>query len=170
MLARSPAMLALLLVPTMTTAVTVEPWRFAVESGGLLTLRRGPGDPPFAGPLRCVFSRVAQFSPVLPQPGFRQGGVRVYANATVLDDGAATCAVPPVVTAGNTTVCVARDDADCFGTTPKKFASPFGYAFVDHYAAFAPAFDRRPYVREASGALLVCSCPTSPGARRPARR
>ena len=92
---------------------------------------------------------------MLPQPGFRQGGVRVYANATVLDDGAATCAVPPVVTAGNTTVCVARDDADCFGTTPKKFASPFGYAFVDHYAAFAPAFDRRPYVREASGALLV---------------
>ena len=97
MLARSPAMLALLLIPTMTAAVTVEPWRFAVETGGTLTLRRGPGDPPFAGPLRCVFSRVAQFSPVLPQPGFRQGGVRVYANATVLDDGAATCAVPPVV-------------------------------------------------------------------------
>ena len=155
MLARSPAMLALLLIPTMTAAVTVEPWRFAVETGGTLTLRRGPGDPPFAGPLRCVFSRVAQFSPVLPQPGFRQGGVRVYANATVLDDGAATCAVPPVVTAGNTTVCVARDENDCFGTSPKKFASPFGYAFVDHYAAFAPAFDRRPYVREASGALLV---------------
>ena len=148
-------MLALLLIPTTTTAVTVEPWRFAVETGGTLTLRRGPGDPPFAGPLRCVFSRVAQFSPVLPQPGFRQGGVRVYANATVLDDGAATCAVPPVVTAGNTTVCLARDDADCFGTTPKKFASPFGNAFVDHYAAFAHAFDRRPYVREASGALLV---------------
>jgi len=34
MLARSPAMLALLLIPTMTTAVTVEPWRFAVETGG----------------------------------------------------------------------------------------------------------------------------------------
>ena len=137
-------------------AVTLEPSRFALEVGGVVTVRRGLGDPAFEGPLECVLGRIGQFSVVLPQRGFKADGVKVFANATVVDADRATCVLPPVVTAGNTTVCVRRGatESDCAGTKP-PFASPYGHAFVEHYAAFAPAFTRRPYVREAEGGLLI---------------
>lgn len=136
-------------------AFTVAPQRAALEVGTRVTLTRSKSDPPFRKGLRCVLGRVGQFSLVLPQKDFKAGGVKVDAGEAVVsaDGGSAACDLPRVATAGNTTVCLGNASA-CAGTS-LPYASPWAAGFIEHYAAVAPSFTRRPYVRETEGGLVL---------------
>ena len=68
------------------------------------------------------------------------------------------------MTAGNTTVCVHALDASSprgeqrkavYGVPNCLALGPYGETNTEHFATFAPAFSRRPYIRETEGALLV---------------
>ena len=157
----------LLLLFHPAAGLSASPARTSLESADVITLTRAPGEPPFSKSARygCHFTRRGQFSIVLPQKGYKHGGVFVNVSATVLSGDTLRCDTPVgAVTAGNTTVCVHALDA-----TPRQGAQrkagygdpnclalgPYGEANTEHFAAFAPAFSRRPYIRETGGALLV---------------
>ena len=89
-----------------------------------------------------------QFSIVLPQKGYKRGGVFVNVSATVLSRDTLRCDTPVgAVTAGNTTVCVhALDTSPPLGTQKKAvYGAPnclalgaYGEANTEHFATFAP--------------------------------
>ena len=101
---------------------------------------------------------------MLPRKGYKHGGVFVNVSATVLSGDTLRCDKPVgAVTAGNTTICVHALDASPPGKQRKAgygvpnclALGPYGEANTEHFATFAPAFSRRPYIRETEGALLV---------------
>jgi hypothetical protein len=158
----------LLLLFHPAAGLSASPARTSLESADVITLTRAPGEPPFSKSARygCHFTRRGQFSIVLPQKGYKHGGVFVNVSATVLSVDTLRCDKPVgAVTAGNTTVCVhALDDASplrgkqrkaIYGVPNCLALGSYGEANTEHFATFAPAFSRRPYIRETEGALLV---------------
>ena len=97
----------LLLLFHPAAGLSASPARTSLESADILTLTRDPGEPPFSTSARygCHFTRRGQFSIVLPQKGYKHGGVFVNVSATVLSGDTLRCDKPVgAVTAGNTTV------------------------------------------------------------------
>ena len=157
----------LLLLFHPAAGLSARPARTSLESADVITLTRAPGEPPFSKSARygCHFTRRGQFSIVLPQKGYKHGGVFVNVSATVLSGDTLRCDKPVgAVTAGNTTVCVHALDAipprgkqrkAVYGVPNCLALGPYGETNTEHFATFAPAFSRRPYIRETEGALLV---------------
>ena len=166
---------ALALVARHVSAAGVLPLRLPLETGGLLTVTRGRGEPPFAKGTRylCQLGRKGQFSLRMPPKNYRATGVHATTPATVLDADTLACATGPVVTAGNTTVCIvplaaagagggaaagARVRVHTTSYTSKVLCganTTWAPAFVEHFPRFAPAFNRRPYFREAEGSVVA---------------
>ena len=138
----------------------IAPTRLPLELGGGLVIQPSQG-PAFTSSevYECVLSRKGQFSPILPQKGFKKTGVKVLAPARMLNAGAISCAVPRVVTAGNTTVCIHTQRNQSCAVKEWPPPSQWPLAFLEHFALFAPAFSRRPYVREIEGKLQVAIWP-----------
>ena len=153
-------------------AATASPARLPTETGGVLTVMRGPGEKPFnkLANYSCLLGRKGQFSIVLPPKNYKQTGVHVSAPGVVVDGDKIMCQVPRVVTAGNTTVCVTTItpatklqthfqplENGMLKAAKKDVCTDLSYApahFI-HFPLFVPAFDRRPWIREAEGALLA---------------
>ena len=155
-----------------TCAASASPSRIPTETGGNITVTRARGEQPFnkSGKYTCIFGRKGQFSIVLPPKNYRQSGVHVSAPAIVVDDSRIMCQVPRVVTAGNTTVCIAvsssvtrvqthfkplENDLPKVGKKNVCKDTTYAPAYLTHFPLFSPAFDRRPWFREVEGALLV---------------
>ena len=164
-IALSATTLLLLFHPAL--GLSASPARTSLETAEVITLTRAPSEPPFSKSARygCHFTRRGQFSIVLPQKGYKHGGVFVNVSATVLSGDTLRCDRPVgAVTAGNTTICVHALDASpsrgkqrkaVYGVPNCLALGPYGEADTVHFATFAPAFSRRPYIRETEGVLLV---------------
>ena len=171
-------LVSLLLYVVITDGASViSPSRMSIELGGNITIKRAASEPPFDmnSKYDCVLGRLGQFSLHIPPKNFKETGVHLLAKAQVVDRDTLLCEVAKgdVVTAGNTTVCVAKSSPTRLfpGFQPldvtdvieselnkeKKAVCPDSYSpgFEEHFPLFAPAFDRRPYFRETSGALLL---------------
>lgn len=99
--------------------------------------------------------RKGQFSLHLPEKNFKTTGVHAVANATVQDRNTLVCHIPSVTTTGNTTICITKL-GDAVLAKEVCGASPvWAPLFIEHYALMKPAFDRRPYFREATGTMLL---------------
>ena len=176
-----PSLLAaLLLAPGSAMVVAAAPVgvRLPLENVGALQVKRAAGEPPFVvgKEYSCVFGRVGQFSLHMPPKDFHDLGVHTFGSGKVLDADTVVCVVPKVVTAGNTTCCVMPPNASRthfpafrpvedeaterrLRVSDQKHATcgvtPYAPTFFEHFALFAPAFNRRPYFREMEGALIV---------------
>lgn len=152
--------------------------RLPLELEGELQVTRAAGEPPFVvgKEYSCVFGRVGQFSLHMPPQDYHELGVHTFGSGKATGADTMVCSVPKVVTAGNTTCCVMPPNASRshFPTlrpvedaaTERRLraedqkratcgATPYTPVFFEHFPLFAPAFSRRPYIREAEGALVV---------------
>ena len=143
--------------------------RVPIELGGAVYIGPSQGEPPLTTELAargCVVGRYKGYS--LGFPAFTQPTGSHTLNAPALLENATSirCTMPPVRTAGNTTIVLdTRDPARCRGWPvcggPHRFAcnasqqGGFGCAWMEYFALFAPAFSRRPYVGEDTGAIVV---------------
>lgn len=167
-----PRLLALLVVAAAAVAATTPPpGAMMVQSGG-----GGPHPLPnatatpsrvsieFGGSVTVVHHDHSALLPPPPQPSaaetctltrlYNSGGYaltrqklgpsfkhccEVVTPATRINSTAVRCHLPGgIATEGNTSV-----------------STSVGFAYVRHYAAFAPEFSRRPYYRETDGAVIV---------------
>ena len=132
----------LLLAPAATAAV--EEARLPLELEGTLRVARGAGEPPFVvgAEYACVFGRSGQFSLHMPPQNYHNLGVHTFGSGKATDADTLACSVPPVVTAGNTTVCVMPPNAT-----------------RTHFPAFRPAVDaaaEERLLRAADGKKATC--------------
>jgi hypothetical protein len=127
---------------------TASPARMSIEFGGDVTVvGRAPGTAAAAaaagGAETCELTRsygTGGYGLTREKlgPDFKHC-CSVTANATRLNATAVVCHLPGgLATEGNTTL-----------------TTSVGFAYVRHFAGFVPDFSRRPYFREAEGALLV---------------
>ena len=170
----------LLLLSVCARAVVLDgPNRLAVELKNNIMLKPNVTESKFptdgsAGPASCVITTSGGFSVGLPtaQPmndttGLPVGGGKLRKNlmngllvvpATVLGPDEVQCTVPPLGSAGNTSVCVCFGTVDPWGAAPPSntcngtFAQP---AYFERFALFSPQFGLRPYFNETSGSLVV---------------
>ena len=143
----------------LASTADVTPRRIALEVGGLVTYTAAPGELAFDATqsYKCQIARRKQFSLHLPQKNYSATGVVSYAPAKVINATTIECITPPEVTAGNSTLCILKANATMgkkaiCGTGPGYEWSP---GYFEHFPLFAPAFSRRPYILESTGAVIA---------------
>jgi len=148
--------------------------RVPIELGGVVHVSPAPSEQPLSAELAargCVVGRWKGYSlnlPAFTQPAGDGEGHTLRAPAQLENATSLRCAMPPVLTAGNTTIVL--DTANSTGSRcrgwpvcagPHRFAcnatqqGGYGCAWVEYFALFAPAFSRRPYISEDVGAIVV---------------
>ena len=111
----------------------------------------------------CVVARWHGYSLTAPN---LDGSKALHVPATYINATHLSCRLSAVTTAGNTTVALnTTATTKCKGWPicggPHRFSCDApqqgGYhcAFVEHFALFAPAFGRRPYIAETHGSIVV---------------
>ena len=148
--------------------------RVPIELGGVVHVSPAPSEQPLSAELAargCVVGRWKGYSlnlPAFTQPAGDGEGHTLRAPAQLENATSLRCAMPPVLTAGNTTIVL--DTANSTGSRCRgwpvcagqhRFAcnatqqGGYGCAWVEYFALFAPAFSRRPYISEDVGAIVV---------------
>eukprot|EP01048_Picozoa_sp_COSAG05_P022435 COSAG05_NODE_4486_length_1493_cov_2.191535_1_plen_375_part_10 len=130
---------------------TASPSRLSIEFGGDLTVvHRGSSPLPPPAAATALGSETCTLTRLYGSGGFGLTHQKLGPDfkhcctfttpATRLNRSAVRCHLPAAViaTEGNTTV-----------------STSVGFAYLRSYAAFAPEFSRRPYYREANGAVIV---------------
>ena len=170
----------LLASTTRAVVLDVSQGRLAVELTHKLILTPNSSEPPFPianDTAHCVLTGAGGYAIGLPtaQPlnasGMPVGGGVLRKNlmggllilpATVnATTGSASCELPPLSSAGNTSVCVVFGTADPWGPAPAAgwnnacngtWAQP---AYFERFALFSPQFGRRPYFHEQEGTVVL---------------
>jgi hypothetical protein len=171
--------IAVVVLATHARCATVSPVELPIEFVGEVVVTPGKGEPPFptqaaaagglgsggggaaAGVVVCVLDRQRSFT--LGRPGYAQGASgkdgRWVMGAISADGSSVHCPVPVATTSGNTTVGLAFSGAHRTAVGPSDPFPPadprWALASLRHFATFMPAFSRRPYIFEDTGAVVV---------------
>jgi hypothetical protein len=207
----------IVVLQSLVDSLIIQQGRAPIDIPAEVVLTLGPGEPPFDQALvekaGCYANRMKGYS--LNVPGYamgHQGENGVTTKATFINSSAIMCKLPPVITAGNTSI-VLNIKSDCelaleklCGATWKDkgaacwmnckqkylnqtkaagcqkgdytaFCGPnkrpslnfdpghvgapvcrygnYSCGTIEHFALFAPAVGRRPYIRETEGRIIV---------------